>query len=68
MNTAIATTKAIQEIAVFKCESVTLDKDAVNTARDIRKGKTHEEKELMALKCLNIYHAEINMGPFGIGG
>ena len=67
-NTAIAMTKAIQEIAVFKCESVTLDKDAVNMARDIGKGKTQEEKELMALKFLNVYPAEINMGPFGIGG
>ena len=67
-NTAIATTKAIQEIAVFKCESVTLDKDAVNMARDIGKGKTQQDKELRALKFLNVYPAEINMGPFGIGG
>ena len=37
-------------------------------AREIGKGKTQEEKELMALKFLNVYPAEINMGPFGIGG
>ena len=67
-NTAIATTKAIQQIAVFKCESVTLEKDAVNMARDIGKKKTQEDKEFRALEFLNVYPAEINMGPFGIGG
>ena len=67
-NIAIATAKAIQEIAVFNCESITLDNDAINMARKIGKATTQKEKEIRALEFLNVYPAEINMGPFGIGG
>ena len=66
-NIAIATSKAIQQIAVFNCESITLDNDAINMARQIGKATTQKEKELRALNFLNVYPAEINMGPFGIG-
>ena len=66
-NTAIVTTKELREVAVFQCESVTVEDEVLDMARKIGKEKTEKQREIKALEFLNKYPAVINMGLFSVG-
>ena len=65
---AVARTTAVQEIVTFEIENATIDEHGLKLVRAIAKASTVKQKEEAAFKFLDDYPAEINMGPFGIGG
>ena len=66
--TAVAQTRAVMEIITFEIEKVKIDKDGINLLRAIGKASEESKKEIEALRFLDKYPSELNMGPFGIGG
>ena len=68
VKTAVAQTKAVMEIITFEIEKAKIDKDGINLLRTIGKASEESEKEIEALRFLDKYPSELNMGPFGIGG
>ena len=65
---AVARTTAFQEIVTFEIEKAIVNEDGVKLLRAIAKASDEDGKEKAAFKFLDEYPAEINMGPFGVGG
>ena len=65
---AVARTTALQEIVTFEIEKAVVDEEGVKLLKTIAKASDEKGKEEAAFKFLDEYPAEINMGPFGIGG
>ena len=65
---AVAVTRASQEIGVFKIKRVTLGEEGRQLAEEIGNQEDEKEQEKLALKFLDKFPSEINMGKFGVGG
>ena len=68
VTTAVAQTRTVIEIITFEIEKARIDKDGINLLRAIGRASEESEKEIEALRFLDKYPSELNMGPFGIGG